>query len=701
MGYQANNGPAPDGLRFVNRWSGPRWLVAFLLIGLCCLNPLEAEDTKETASPAESQLRAVLQPLVDSHRGDVAIAIVHLTTGDAFYHRADTPMPTASLIKLPLMVALYDAVGTGAIDLQTTVRLRAEDKVPGSGELTSHFSDGIDLPIRDYVRLMMRHSDNTATNVVIDQLGLPAINERFASWGLEDTRLHSKVYRGATSVDPAMSREFGLGRTTAREMVDLLHRLHDGHLNKDELNAEMIDHLKACDDATKLARHLAADTVIAHKTGAIGNCRTDAGILTTASGPVAVCVLTNRNEDQSWGESNEAEILCGKIGRVIYDQFGAAEDDGSLRQGSTGRLVESLQRTLNERLTPSPSLSIDGDFGPATRAAVVRFQTENGITADGAVGPATWKVLGTLVAPPPLADDDPAAVEVPRRPQPADDAPPLVTAKAWVIANADSGEIVAGSESRKPLHPASTTKIMTALVVLDQARKDPDLLSQMVTMSERADATVGSSCRLRQGESVPMRDLLYGLLLPSGNDAAVAIAQHVGERLGREQGQPEQDGYDRFIAEMNATAERLHLASAHFENPNGLTEATHRISAADLAILGHHAMQHALFRQIVATRHHNCTVQGESGYQRTIAWSNTNQLLDIEGFEGIKTGTTEAAGSCLVACGARGNQRWIVVVLGAASGARYVDAQNLFYWISRQPPQTVGEASDSDASDGR
>ena len=131
----------------------------------------------------------------------------------------------------------------------------------------------------------------------------------------------------------------------------------------------------SCDDNSKLAAGLPPGTRFAHKTGAISNCRTDAGIIDTPRGAVAVCFLTNKNEDQRWTDDNEANRLAAKIGTAIIERFGRAETDDRLRQGAFGKLVEALQRTLNDRLRPPPNLAIDGDFGPATAEGGQAFST--------------------------------------------------------------------------------------------------------------------------------------------------------------------------------------------------------------------------------------------------------------------------------------------------------------------------------------
>jgi D-alanyl-D-alanine carboxypeptidase (penicillin-binding protein 5/6) len=255
--------------------------------------------------------------------------------------------------------------------------------------------------------------------------------------------------------------------------------------------------------------------------------------------------------------------------------------------------------------------------------------------------------------------------------------PPVVSAKGWIVVDAKTGKKFAGGNEAEARPMASTSKIMTAHLVLRLAAADPKVLDEVVTFSERADKTTGSSAQVNAGEKLPVKELLYGLLLPSGNDAAVALAEHFGARLGDEK---EGDAEKRFVGEMNKRAKALGLKEMSYRDPHGLS-ANNVSSARDLATLALEAMKDERFRGYVGTRRHEYEVTTPDGGKRKVTWTNTNKLLDIEGYEGVKTGTTTPAGNCLVAIGKRGDDRLVVVVLGAtATDGRYVDARNLFRW---------------------
>jgi D-alanyl-D-alanine carboxypeptidase (penicillin-binding protein 5/6) len=271
-------------------------------------------------------------------------------------------------------------------------------------------------------------------------------------------------------------------------------------------------------------------------------------------------------------------------------------------------------------------------------------------------------------------------------------APPEVTAKSWVVAEGRTGEVLWGHGIDEPRKSASTTKMMCAYVVLLMAEKNPAVLDERIVFSKLADATAGSTADIKAGESLPLRDCLRGLLLPSGNDAGNAIAEHFHSRLAPPDeamlefglGNPVLATRVNFIAEMNRTARRIGLAQTKYRLPygDGGTETDRTTTVRDLARLAWHAMQLPLFREVVATRRYECDVRTADGGTRRAAWENTNQLLGLElGYDGVKTGTTTLAGQCLVSSGRRHGDHLYVVVLGSASeNSRFVDTRNLFRW---------------------
>ena len=656
----------------------PRRLLPLLLLLLPGAT-VRADDVEET-------LRDSLQPLLAAHEGVVAAAVRHLETGKGFTSSADRPMPTASLVKAPVMVAAYAAAHQGRVALDEQVTFAADDVVPGSAVIDK-LSPGATFTLRDAIRMMMATSDNTATNIVIRRIGLPATNEVLDRLGLPGIRLNSFVYRREASLEPERSREFGLGNATAADMVRLMGMIHGRDLERDGVVAEgactaMLDHMLACEDRGTASRDMPSGVKVAHKTGLVSGVRTDAGVILGPAGPIAFCLLTKENRDRR-APGGPADDLIAKFARATLDAFEKTGPEGrpmeprTLAVGSSGKLVEDLQRSLNSRLPEGQRLGVDGEFGPATATGVRSFQKVVGLPETGVVDAATWRALGPVVsgteAVAPLAALAPADTST---------GPPVVTAAAWAVVDADSGELILGHEADAKRQQASITKLMTALIVLERAAADADFLAEMVSVSARAGTETGSTAQLRPGDRVSVGDLLYGLLLPSGNDASVALAEHVGGRLDGEG-----DPLGRFVAAMDARAAALGLRSTTYGNPHGLTVEGCGSTASEIAALARETMKHQAFREIVATRRRTATIENIDGYRREVVWNNTNKLLGIEGYEGIKTGTTTPAGCCLAACGRRGDRRLIVVVLGSTSTeARYADARNLF----RYAWQTLG-----------
>jgi len=645
---------------------------------------------------ALADLPGALAPLIKAHEGEVAVVVKNLGTGDLFEHRSTEVMPTASLIKLAVLVEMYGQAqevqpGKGSsekpLDLARLIEVRKEDMVPGSGILTGHFPAGTKLSVEGAAHLMIAFSDNTATNLVLDQIGLEAVNKTMAAMGLPETRIHAKVFRRDTSIAPDRSAKYGLGSTTARDMLVLLEKLEARTLVSPPASDAMRKHLAACDDKQKFGKLLPASSKLFHKTGSVAAVRTDAGLLETPAGTLALVVLTNNNKDTSWGDTNAGDLLCARVARAAFDHFNPpwkppARETEPLQVGSTGPLVEALQKTINAKLGGTAPISTDGQFGASTEGAVKRFQAKAGLPETGVADAATLKALGPLqTESEPVPTPDFVNNEILSRAvaDPLDGAP-FVTCKAWAIVNANNGELQAGSRHDEPIDIASTTKLMTAWLVLEHAEAHPEVLDETVTFTERADSTVGSTAAVRAGESASVREILYGLLLPSGNDASVALAEHFGKRFAGEKPVSE-DPLEQFVARMNAEAAELGMSKTHFMNPHGLTHADHKSSARDLAALVRKALGSQRFRDYVGTRQHGATLQGPVGSSRNIVWKNTNELLGIEGYIGAKTGTTDAAGACLVSASRRGTDEQIVVVLGsAASPARYADSRNLHRW---------------------
>ncbi|MBQ7867054.1 MAG: D-alanyl-D-alanine carboxypeptidase [Clostridia bacterium] len=222
------------------------------------------------------------------------------------------------------------------------------------------------------------------------------------------------------------------------------------------------------------------------------------------------------------------------------------------------------------------------------------------------------------------------------------------SAKSAILIEQTTGQVLLSHNAQQPLPMASTTKVMTALMALEYGRLD-----EMVTVSRNAYGVPGTSIYLDLGEQITLHDLLYGLMLASGNDAAVAIAEHIGGDV------------DTFCRMMTQRAAELGCRDTVFINPNGLPVQGHHTTAYDLALIAREAMSHELFRQVVSTQRASIPWQGR-GYSRIL--NNKNRLLaSYEGATGIKTGYTKAAGRCLVFGARRDGMEVLGVVLNCSN----------------------------------
>lgn len=234
---------------------------------------------------------------------------------------------------------------------------------------------------------------------------------------------------------------------------------------------------------------------------------------------------------------------------------------------------------------------------------------------------------------------------------------PKTNSRKYIVYDRISKSMIIGKNEDIKSAMASTTKIMTTIVILEKAD-----LNEKVTVSAKAGGTGGSRLGLKRGDKASVRDLLYGLMLRSGNDAAVALAEHVG---GSVKG---------FAELMNEKAIELGLTNTHFVTPHGLDDANHYTTALELAKLTDYAMDNETFAKIVGTKSTTIYINNQS---RQI--NNTNELLGVlNGVVGVKTGFTNNAGRCLVTETKRNNMDIITIVLGADTKKdRTKDSANL------------------------
>ncbi|KYO67773.1 D-alanyl-D-alanine carboxypeptidase family protein [Thermovenabulum gondwanense] len=236
--------------------------------------------------------------------------------------------------------------------------------------------------------------------------------------------------------------------------------------------------------------------------------------------------------------------------------------------------------------------------------------------------------------------------------------PPDIVGEAGILIEAKTGKILYEKNANIPLEPASTTKIMTAIIAIERGD-----LNDKVTTSERAFKSDGSRIYLEIGETLTLEQMLYGLMLSSANDAAVAIAEHISGSV------------EQFAELMNAKAKEIGAKNTNFVNPSGLPDKNHYTTAYDLALISRYALNNPTFCKIVKTKTFNIPWQGKE-YDRTLI--NHNKLLwRYEGADGVKTGYTVSAGQTIVASATRNGMQLLAVVLKSQGKNIYTDAISL------------------------
>ena len=305
---------------------------AAVLVGLLVFS-WEAASAQEDAA-----LDAKLKEIAAAHNGRVTLFAHNLKTGQTASLAPDELVKTASVIKLGVLLDAAEQIRAGHATLAEQLVLTKPNQVDGSGVLAL-MDTPMALTLRDTLMLMVVLSDNTATNVAIDRLGLAHINQTIRAAGLKDTYLYKKVSIPPSGPMPADQPKFGLGKTTAREMAALMERFATCKLTLDgkptlpgdsKLCAEMLHMLRSQQDRNSIPRYLETlDTsehgsAIANKTGALDDVRNDIALITTKAGPVVIAEFTQENKDQRWTGDNEAEQTLGKLARAVVDRWSPA-----------------------------------------------------------------------------------------------------------------------------------------------------------------------------------------------------------------------------------------------------------------------------------------------------------------------------------------------------------------------------------------
>lgn len=314
-----------------------RFALSFSPLAILCgvfFSTLGSAQMSQSSAPTPLELQ--VQSIAAEHHGNVALFAENLKTHQTVSISPDTPVQTASVIKLAILYEALEQVRNGKAHFDDKITLTAADQVPGSGVLHL-FNAPLTLTLKDVLTMMIIMSDNSATNLVIDHLGLENIDWRIAELGLKDTYLYKKIFTPAPPgmVMPADQKRFGLGKTTAREMAELMTKIVQCDLAEPGNPAQPGDQA-LCEVAWKMLhlqfyrsaipRYLdgmpgATSDSIANKTGSLDAVRNDVAAISTKNGMVIISAFTFDNKDRSWVADQEGELTIAKLARAIIQSW--------------------------------------------------------------------------------------------------------------------------------------------------------------------------------------------------------------------------------------------------------------------------------------------------------------------------------------------------------------------------------------------
>jgi beta-lactamase class A len=288
------------------------------------------------AQVASGYLAAQVQAIAAEHHGDVALFAENTATHETVAISPDTAVQTASVIKLAILYEALEQVREGKVRFEDRITVTKADQVPGSGVLL-FFDAPLSVTLKDALTMMIVMSDNSASNLVMDHLGIPNIDARIAKLGLKDTYLYKKIFTPVPAgvVMPADQKRFGLGKTTAREMAAVMTKIVRCDLAEPGSPAQPTD-AALCGVALKMLhvqfyrnaipRYLdgmpgATGDSIANKTGSLDAVRNDVAAVSTKKGIVIISAFTFNNMDHSWGTEQEGEMTIAKLARAIIQNW--------------------------------------------------------------------------------------------------------------------------------------------------------------------------------------------------------------------------------------------------------------------------------------------------------------------------------------------------------------------------------------------
>ena len=298
----------------------PRAVLLAAVVG--CTNATSAQVPAPALAPVRAdtaRLRHTLDSLVDAHHGTVGYSIIDIENGVRMSRRGDETFPTASLIKVPILVTVYDLVAKGRLSLSDPLTVLKIDQVPGSGVL-QYMHNGMSLSVEDAAWLMITLSDNTATNLLLDRIIIRRVWDKMDSLGLHNTKVHSKSFLRNSSVAMDSSIKYGLGVTTPNEMAHLFELLALGKAVNPAADSAMLAMLEQNENYEKLQRFVYGARA-AHKSGETDQVRNECSLFYLRN-RIVVCALSKENKDTRYAIDNEAHLTIAHMGEAIVNAWG-------------------------------------------------------------------------------------------------------------------------------------------------------------------------------------------------------------------------------------------------------------------------------------------------------------------------------------------------------------------------------------------
>lgn len=273
---------------------------------------------------AGQSLKQSLEARIAGFPGTVSLYAKNLESGASIGIGETGKVRTASTIKIAIMMAVFDQVARDRAKWTDPLTVTAAEKVSGSGIIDSEISDGVQLPIRDVMHLMMVLSDNTATNMLLERFTADAVNAYLDKLGIKTTRSLRKILGNGPPAGVSAAgklpenQKYGLGVSTPRDMVTMLEKLYRGEIVSVDASREMLDVMKRCQDNTGIRRKLPGVT-IANKIGALDALRSDVGIVYSQGGPIAMAITVDGIPAPDWGPDNPGSIMISDLAKMLVD----------------------------------------------------------------------------------------------------------------------------------------------------------------------------------------------------------------------------------------------------------------------------------------------------------------------------------------------------------------------------------------------